>query len=101
MIIYKFSTLDRRGDALFEVSEIEVEEKPKVYVNHEKHLRIRKEDINVLDKRCGYKMFCLDFNPRPFLDAVIESKKKRIEALENTLEANKKSLKEWEKRRNS
>ena len=52
-----------------QVSEIEVEEKPKSYISKERHTRILKSDINVLN---GHQMYCLDKNPEHFLDAICE-----------------------------
>ena len=98
MIVYRFSTWSCYNDSpLFRVEEIEVEEKQKTYVNSKKHTRINKNDIDKLDCSISeYKMYCLDNNPKTFINAVIESKKKRIEYLENQLQAAKNSLEKWE-----
>ena len=52
-----------------QVSEIEVEEKPKSYISKEHRVRLLKSDIDVLN---GHQMYSLDKNPEPFLDAICE-----------------------------
>ena len=102
MIIYEFSTWGcwNNESPLFKVKEIEVEEKPKTYVNNKLHSRINKDDINKFVGRYGYKMYCLDNNPEIFINAVIESKTKRIENFERELQYEKNALEKWKARGN-
>ena len=60
--------------------------------------RINKDSIDKLDCSMGeYKMYCLDNDPKTFVNAVIESKRKQIELIENKLQAAKNSLEKWER----
>ena len=99
MIVYSFSTWRCYNDSpLFTVKEIEVEEKPKTYVSNNQHSRINKDSIDKLDCSMGeYKIYCLDNDPKTFVNAVIESKRKQIELIENKLQAAKNSLEKWER----
>ena len=65
------------------ISEIEVEEKPKSYISKERHTRISKSDINVLN---GHRMYCLDKNPEPFLDAICELFQKKVNRAKQNLQ---------------
>lgn len=100
MIIYKFTTWKWWGEKspLFEVEEIEVEEKPKSYVNNKYHSRINKKEINELNTSYGYQMYCLDNNPETFINAVIENKTKKVERLEMELQNEKNALEKWKER---
>lgn len=94
MIIYKFSNWFTNGE-LFTVKELEVEEKPKIYVGN--GFRVRKDEIDVLSKSFGENMYCLDSDPKNYVRAVIEKRKKRIAALERDLSSERKRLEGWEK----
>ncbi len=102
MIIYKFTTWScwNEKNPLFRVEEIEVEEKPKTYVNNKLHSRINKDEINKLDTSFGYQMYCLDNNPETYIKAVIESKTKKVERLEKELQDEKNALEKWKERGN-
>lgn len=92
MKIYEFNTWTASG--LFSVEEIEVEEKPKSYVA--KYTRILKSDINILSPNYGNRMYRLDNNPKEYIEAVIERKKRRVKLLESDLAGEKTRLSEWE-----
>lgn len=102
MIIYKFSTWGcwNKKDLLFDVSEIEVEEKPKTYVNNKQHIRINKDEINRLKFNYGNEMYCLDKNPETYINAVIGRKTKKVERLEKELQNEKNALEKWKERGN-
>ena len=92
MIIYAFSTW---GDInkLFTITEIEVEEKSKTYIG--KHTRINKSEINVLSSSYGNRMYRLDNNPAPYIEAIIKRKIENIERAEKRIINNKKELVKW------
>lgn len=92
MKIYEFSTWER--DGLYSVNEIEVEEKPKSYIG--KNYRVLKSDIDKLTNHYGNRMFRLDNNPKPYIDAMIEKQKNRVQELEKILDIAKAILAEWE-----
>lgn len=94
MKIYEFTTWTFRGDGLFTVNEIEVEEKPKSYIG--KNCRILKDDIDKLNSRYGNRMYRLENNPKPYIDAMIEKYKHRVKRLEESLLSKKAKLEEWE-----
>lgn len=91
MKIYEFSTCGY--GKLFAVREIEVEEKPKTYIGN--GLRINKSKINVVSNYYGHIMYCLENNPKIYIDAVIEKKKRRIAMIENDLKYNVEVLEKW------
>ena len=76
MKIYEFSTWFS-GNNFYSVREIEVEEKPKVFVG--KGIRVNKDKINVLDTGFGDKMYRLDNDPKPYIQAVYERKMRIVE----------------------
>lgn len=96
MIIYEFSTWGawESDNGLFSVEEVEVEEKPKSYVG--KGHRINKSDIGVVTNHYGNRMFSLDNNPNPYIEAMIERNRNIVQSLEKSLEIAKKELKAWE-----
>lgn len=96
MIIYEFSTWGayKSENGLFSVTEIEVEEKPKSYV--EKHTRINKSDINKLQTSYGNRMFRLDADEQAYISAMIEQRKMKVASEENSLNILKAELKKWE-----
>ena len=78
----------------FVVEEIEVEEKPKTYVGC--HTRINKDEINKLSNHYGNAMYCLDNDPKRYIEAILEMNKKTVEALEKRLSEAKKEVEKWE-----
>ena len=96
MIIYEFSTRGayKSENGLFDMTEIEVEEKPKSYIG--KGRKINKPDINKLQTSFGSRMYRLDNNAQAYISAMIKRQKERIESKEQSLNLAKKELKEWE-----
>ena len=94
MKIYRFSSWFA-GNNLFAVEEIEVEEKQKSYVG--KYTRILKRDINILTGS-GNKMYCLEKDPKFYMNAVISKMTTNISMEEKILKNNKSTLEEWKKR---
>lgn len=72
MKIYEFSTWLTNGK-MYTIKEIEVEEKPKTYIARD--IRINKNDIGKLQNRSGNKMYRLDNDPRPYIEAMVNYKK--------------------------
>lgn len=95
MIIYEFSTWwTCRGDnGLFSITEIEVEEKQKTYVGN--HTRINKSDIDVLQSGYGNRMYRLDNNPTPYIEAMIQAKRNHLESLKQSATNVSKELSKW------
>ena len=82
MIIYEFTTWGATGE-LYTVREIEVEEKPKIYVSKHR-CRINKNDIDKLQHHYGNRMYRLDSDPKPYITAMTNLKKRIMEnATEN------------------
>ncbi len=96
MIIYEFSTWGawKSDNGLFTVTEIEVEEKPKSYIG--KGHRINKADIGIITNHYGNRMFSLDNDPKPYIEAMIERKWNAAQNCEKRLADAAKELKEWE-----
>ena len=96
MIIYEFSTWSawKSDNGLFNVTEIEVEEKPKSYIG--KGCRINKSDIGIVANHYGNRMYSLDNNPKPYIEAMIERNRNAVQSREKSLEIAKKELKAWE-----
>ena len=92
MIIYEFTTWG--VEALFKVQEIEVEEKPKTYVS--RFARIPKNNIGHLHNAYGNRMYLLENNPKIYIEAMIDYKKRQIARLEDRLSYEKDKLEEWE-----
>ena len=78
----------------FVVGEIEVEEKPKTYVGY--HTRINKDEINKLSNHYGNTMYCLDNDPKRYIEEILEMNKKTVESLEKRLSEAKKEVEKWE-----
>ena len=78
----------------FVVEEIEVEEKPKTYIGC--RTRINKDEINKLSNHYGNEMYCLDNDPKRYIEAILEMNKKTVEALEKRLLEAKKEVEKWE-----
>lgn len=92
MIIYEFSTWFTNGNG-FKVRDIEVEEKPKTYVG--KGLRINKSDIDIISSSYGYRMYRLDNDPKPYIEAVIKICESSVQCAENRLADKKADLEKW------
>ena len=91
MKLYRFRTSYRTA---FVVDEIEVEEKLKTYIGC--HTRINKDEINKLSNHYGNEMYCLDNDPKRYIEAILEMKKKTVEALEKRLSEAKEEVEKWE-----
>jgi hypothetical protein len=91
MIIYEFNAWGRTN-RLYNVLELEVNEKPKSYIGN--NFRILKSDIGKL--LSGYKMYLLENNPSTFISAIIQQRKTKIKSTEKFLEEMKSELKQWE-----
>ena len=91
MKLYEFRKSYRTN---FVVEEIEVEEKPKTYVS--RHTRINKDEINKLSYHYGNTMYCLDNDPKRYIEAVLEMNKKTVEELEKRLSKAKEEVEKWE-----
>ena len=76
MKIYEFSTWFS-GTNFYSVREFEVEEKAKSFVG--KSIRVNKDKINVIENSFGDRMYRLDNDPKPYIQAVFERKKKIVE----------------------
>lgn len=96
MKIYEFSTWGawNSDNGLFSITEIEVEEKPKSYIG--KSTRILKNDIDKLWGSYGCRMYRLDNDPKPYIEAIIERKKERIDSLKSKLKGENAELEKWE-----
>lgn len=92
MIIYEFSTWFTNREA-FNVREIEVEEKPKTYVG--KGLRINKSDIDTISRDYGHRMYRLDNDPKPYIEAMIEIRERSVQGAEKRLAEEKAELEKW------
>lgn len=95
MIIYEFSTWGTKYGELFRISAIEVEEKPKTYIESVHRTRIPKNEINILSRSYGNRMYRLDDNPAPYIEAIIKRKNEHIEALEKRVISEKEELTKW------
>lgn len=91
MKLYRFRKSYRTA---FVVEEIEVEEKPKTYIGH--HTRINKDEINKLSNHYGNEMYCLDNDPKQYIEAVLRMCKNQAEAIEKRLAEAKEEIKKWE-----
>ena len=96
MIIYEFSTWCgwKNNNGLFDVTEIEVEEKPKSYIG--KGTRVLKDDIDKLHSGLGNAMYRLSNDAKPYNSAVINRLAESVESKERQLRLAKKELAEWE-----
>ena len=90
MKLYVFRKSHRTN---FVVEEIEVEEKPKTYIGF--RTRINKDEINKLSNHYGNEMYCLDNDPKRYIEAILEMNKKTVEALEKRLLEAKKEVEKW------
>lgn len=92
MIIYKFSTWCANGK-MYDVKEIEVEEKPKTYVA--KSTRINKDDIDKLQNSFGNKMYRLEKDAKPYIEAMIERKRQIMERATENLKLATNDFDKW------
>lgn len=92
MIIYEFSTWCAYGQA-YGVNEIEVEEKPKTYVA--RGTRINKEDIDKLQHHYGNRMYRLDNDPKPYIEAMVELKRRNMESATERLKQATNEFDKW------
>ena len=79
----------------YKITEIEVEEKPKTYIERGKYSynRILKDDINKLG-RYG-DMYCLSPDPTIYIDAMIARAEVRVKAAQAKLRDAEEDLKKW------
>lgn len=86
MIIYEFSTWLTRDNEMYAIKEIYVDEKAKIYTA--KGVRINKDDIDKLQKGFGNKMYRLDNDAKPYIKAMIDRKRCKMEqAIEHLKQA--------------
>ena len=90
MKLYRFRKSYRTA---FVVEEIEVEEKPKTYIGS--HTRINKEEINKLSSHYGNEMYCLDNDPKIYIEAVLRMCKNNVETIEKRLKEAKEEVEKW------
>ena len=92
MKIYEFSTWFTKKEEMYSIREIEVEEKPKTYVA--KGIRINKDDIDKLQHGFGDKMYRLEKDPKPYIEAMVNKKKS---VMEQTTERLKRAIDDFNK----
>lgn len=92
MIIYEFSTWGSNGK-MFTIKEIKVEEKPKTYVA--RGMRINKDDIGKLQKHFGNRMYRLDNDPKPYIEAMLNHKKYTMEQATENLKRATADFNKW------
>ena len=93
MIIYEFTTWCAMGE-LYTVREIEVEEKPKIYISKYRS-RINKNDIDKLQHGYGNRMYRLDNDPKPYITAMINHKKRIMESATENLKRATADFNKW------
>ena len=93
MKIYEFSTWFAKPNKMYTVKEIEVEEKPKTYVA--RGVRINKADIDQLQSRFGNIMYRLDNDPKPYIMAMIDRKRKCMERATEALKQATNDFNKW------
>ena len=94
MVIYKFSKCWFVENRLFDITEIEVEEKPKSYIG--KGVRVSKNDIDKLQGKFSCRMYRLDNDPKPYIEAIIRREKISLECLGKKIKEKKAELEKWE-----
>lgn len=92
MKIYEFSTWNTNGK-MYTVKEIEVEEKPKTYIA--RGIRINKDDIDKLQYSYGNRMFRLDNDPKPYIEAIVELKRRNMESAAERLKQATADFDKW------
>lgn len=93
MIIYEFNTWGAKSGESFSVTPHEMVEKPRIYMGGGK--RINKDEIDVLTTNLGCRMYRLDDDPEPYISAMLEHCKKRVEQYDNRLKQAKATLDKW------
>jgi hypothetical protein len=93
MKIYEFSTWFTKKEEMYAIRETEVEEKPKTYVA--KGIRINKEDIDKLQNGFSDKMYRLDNDPKPYIEAMIKRKKHIMEQTTERLKRATADFNKW------
>ena len=95
MIIYMFSTLGayESENGLFLMQEFKVEEKSKIYVGSGH--RILKDDINKIKDFHVFRMYRIDNDAKPYIEAVIKAKTGRIEQMKERLKIAEREVDKW------
>lgn len=93
MIIYEFSTWGSNDEKPYTIKEVEVEEKPKTYIA--RGTRISKDDIDKLQYSYGNRMFRLDNNPKPYIEAMVELKRRNMESATERLKQATAAFNKW------
>lgn len=92
MIIYEFSTWSSNGKP-YTIEEVEVEEKPKTYIA--RGIRVNKDDIGKLQKHFGNRMYRLDNDPKPYIEAMVELKRQNMESATERLKQATADFNKW------
>lgn len=92
MIIYEFSTWGSNGKP-YTIKEVEVEEKPKTYIA--RGIRVNKDDIGKLQSHFGNRMYRLDNDPKPYIEAMLNRKKYIMEQATETLKRATADFNKW------
>lgn len=95
MIIYEFSTWFTPKGKLFTVTEIEAEEKEKTYRTKDNSI-IKKSEINCLTNHFGNRMYRIDNDAKPYIEAMVQRCKRSVSNCENELKNAKENLAKWE-----
>ena len=94
IIIYEFSTLCKSEDKIA-VKMIEAEEKPKTYVSISPRQIIKKADIDKLQSGYGDKMYRLSGDPKPYIQAMVERKRRIMERATENLKRATADFNKW------
>lgn len=78
-----FGSYEGHRNEMYTVKELDVEEKPKTYCGD--GFRVSKDDIGVFDS--WGKMYLLENDPKQFLGALLERQLKKVERLNQKLDA--------------
>ena len=92
MIIYEFSTWCSNGKP-YTIREVEVEEKPKTYIS--RGIRVNKDDIGKLQNNYGNRMYRLDNDPKPYIEAMVELKSRNMESATERLKQATADFNKW------
>ncbi len=92
MIIYEFSTWGS-NEKPYTVKEVEVEEKPKTYIA--RGIRVNKDDIGKLQSHFGNRMYRLDSDPKPYIEAMANYKKHIMEQATENLKRATADFNKW------
>lgn len=93
MIIYEFNNLFTKKGEMYSITPIKVAEKEKTYMSADR--RINKAEIDKLSTNHGCRMYRLDDNPEPYINALIEHYKNVVEISEGRLTRAKATLAKW------